>query len=138
MATSAAPLGTSTAEGDTSSISQDFVVTSAVRDLLVSVAPTIAAVRQMTSGGTESPSISAPPTDSSVVSTVATGPTSASLPSPGVGSILDALVTQLTNQFLSTMLTCASLIMSGERSFDFVKNLLESQVTQIELIAGSE
>jgi len=36
------------------------------------------------------------------------------------------------------MSTCASLIMSGERSFDFVKNLLESQVTQIELIAGSE
>jgi len=106
--------------------------------MLVSVAPIVAAIRHMTSGSTESPSASAPPTDSYVVSTVATGSTSAPLPSPGVGSILDTLVTQLTNQFLSTMSTCANLIMSGERSFDFVKNLLENQIDQIELIGGSE
>ena len=131
-------MGTSTAEGDTSYVSQDFAVTSAVRDLLDSVAPAVAVVRQMTSGGTASPSTSIPLTDSSVVSTVAAGSTSASPPSPGVGSILDTLVTQLTNQFMSTMSTCANLIMSGERSFDFVKNLLGNQIDQIEMIGGSE
>jgi hypothetical protein len=140
MATSTAPLGAFTAEGDTSHVSQGFEVTLAVRDLLISVAPAVTAVRQLHSGGTASPSISMPPADSSVVSTVAAGLTSASPPSPSpeVGSILDALVTQLTNQFMSTMSTCANLIMSGERSFDFVKNLLGNQIDQIELIGGLE
>jgi hypothetical protein len=140
VATSIAPLGAFTAEGDTSHVSQGFEVTLAVRDLLISVAPAVTAVRQLHSGGTASPSISMPPADSSVVSTVAAGLTSASPPSPSpeVGSILDALVTQLTNQFMSTMSTCANLIMSGERSFDFVKNLLGNQIDQIELIGGLE
>jgi len=69
---------------------------------------------------------------------MAVGSASASPPSPGVGSILDTLVTQLIKQFMSTMSTCANLIMSGERSFGFVQGLLGSQIDQIELIGGPE
>jgi len=93
---------------------QAFIVTSEMRQLLVSIAPTITSLRSGSLGSVGSPSTPVPPAESLITSTVATGSTSAPPPSPGVGSILENLVIQLIGQFMSNMKIYINLILSGE------------------------
>jgi len=120
------------------SADQEFAITPAVSQLLMSIAPAMASICGSPIAGVGVSSIPAPTVESSILSTVVEGTTSTPPPPVKAHVILEGLVTQLSSQFLSTMATCANLLMSGARSYGFVRYLLEGQVDQIDRIGGPE
>jgi hypothetical protein len=51
---------------------------------------------------------------------------------------LEDLIAHTIGQFNSTLKTCVELILSGRRSFDFVRPLLENHIANIKSVAGMD
>ena len=93
---------------------QTFVVTSEMRQLLVSVAPVVASIRGKSVTGVGASSASTSFVEGSTFSTLVEGSTSVPPPPSKVDSILGGLILQLIGQFTSNLATCDNLILSSE------------------------
>ena len=110
------------------SIFEALVVTSAMKEHLVQLAPALMGVT------------SSPPSTAESVSTtkVETGLMSVPVkPAPVVG-ILNDLILHMFDQFFSMMTYCTELVLSRRTSFEFVRPLLENHVENIQKVRGSD